>query len=96
MWDRDNVINYYDKFFDLAEPLLDNHRLDEEEGDILFWYGFHSGDHAMFFCCLSSSLYEPSGTYFSHKQVFHIACEIFLQRPRDIQEEHQDALDQGS
>ena len=93
--DRDDVTDYYYKFLNLVELLLDNRWLDEDECNILFWYGFHPENCMIFLCCLSSSHYQPSGMYFSLKQVFHIASEIFLQRPRDLLEKCQDTLEQG-
>ena len=95
MGDSADVVDYLDKFLELVEPLLDKHRLDRVERDILFWYGFHPKDRTMLLCCLSSSRYQSAGTYFSLKQVFRTAHDIFSQRPRDLQKELQDALEQG-
>jgi hypothetical protein len=47
MHDEDNVSMYYNRFLDLVEPLLNSHLLDNEECNMLFWYGFHPEDHAM-------------------------------------------------
>jgi len=47
MHDEDNVNKYYNRFLDLAKPLLNSHWLDNEECNTLFWYGFHLENHTM-------------------------------------------------
>jgi hypothetical protein len=46
------VIKYYNQFRDFAEPLLDLCLLDDDKCNVLFWYGFHSKDHAVLLCRL--------------------------------------------
>ena len=89
MCDEDDVNKYYNRFLDLANPLLNSYHLKDKECNILFWYGFHPED-----CMMILSQFHPqqTRTYLHLKQVFCTACAIFLQRPSDLQKELQDAL----
>jgi len=64
MSSEDDVIKHYNRFLDLADPLLDSHHLDDDECDILFWYSFHPEDHAMLLYQLSKGLNPRWVTYF--------------------------------
>ena len=44
---EDDVLEYYDQFRELAKPLFKKHWLNKDEGDVLFWYGFHPKDCTM-------------------------------------------------
>ena len=94
MSSEDDIIKHYDRFLDLADPLLNSHHLDDDKGDILFWYSFHPEDHAMLLYQLSKGLNPRWVTYFPLQQVFHTACEIFAQNPKDFQRELRDTLEQ--
>jgi hypothetical protein len=87
---EDNAIKYYKQFLDLTKPLLDTHRLDNED----CWYGFHPEDHVMLLCWLRSE--NPnwwSGIFFTLQQVLHTTRNIFSQEPGNFQEELEDALE---
>jgi len=91
---EDQVIKYYNRFLDLAEPLLDARWLDDNDTDKLFWYGFHPEDRAMLLYWLCSKYpHQQSEVYFTLRQVFRAARNIFSLRPRDLQWELWDALD---
>src|SRR5579863_9481598 len=95
MCDEDEVITYYERFLDLTETLLDSRWLDDEECNMLFWYGFHPEDRAMLLCRLrSKNPHQRSGVHFSLRQVFRAARAIFSQKSRDLQRELWDALEQ--
>jgi hypothetical protein len=58
-------LEFYNKFLDLAEPLLDSRLMDDDESDELFWYGFHSDDRTMLLRRLLPEYPErPPATYF--------------------------------
>jgi len=76
MSSEDNVIKHYNRFLDLADPLLDSYHLKDEECDTLFWYGFHPEDHAMILDWFHP---QQTRTYLHLKQVFCTACAIFSQ-----------------
>jgi hypothetical protein len=93
--DEDEAINYYNRFLDLAEPLLDSRLLDSEECDALFWCGFHPDDRVMLLCRLCEYSNPPSGVHFRLRKVFKAARKIFSQRPAGIRAECRDALRWG-
>ena len=91
---EDDVIKHYDRFLDLAEPLLDSQQLDDKECDILFWYGFHPEDRAMLLYQLLAKRRNPrSETYFPFPQVFRTARAIFSLGSKDFQRELDLALE---
>jgi hypothetical protein len=92
---ENNIIKYYNRFLDLTEPLFDSHWLDDKEHNKLFWYGFHPEDCTMLLCRLrSENPHQRSGICFTLQQVLHTRCNIFSQRPGDLQKELRDAVEQ--
>ena len=70
MSSEDDLIKHYNRFLDLADPLLDSRKLDDEECDVLFWYGFHPEDRAMLLHRLPKRRNRrtfPSGRYFTQR-----------------------------
>jgi hypothetical protein len=93
---EDDVFGYYDQFRELAKPLFKKHWLNKDEGDVLFWYGFHPEDHAMILCrlhhrCLGQQA-RPSH-YFHTQQTYLVAHKIFAQKTRDLHQELDQALE---
>jgi hypothetical protein len=63
MSEESKVTEYYNRFMDLAEPLLDSRLLEDEECDALFWCGFHPDDRALLLYCLDDYPRLPAGEH---------------------------------
>jgi hypothetical protein len=89
------VTKYHNQFLDLAELLLNACILEDKDFNALFWYGFHPDDHAMLLYYFSEYPRQPPGVYYHLQEAYNAACDIFSQRPAQIQHKCQDALRWG-
>jgi hypothetical protein len=92
MSEESKVTQYYNRFINLAEPLLDLHLLEDEECDALFWCGFHLDNHALLLYCLDNYPHLPAGEHLPLRMIFDAAHDTFSQRLAQIKCDRHEAL----
>ncbi len=81
MTDEDDVHTYYKRFLVLSKPLMENHRITEEECDAAFWGGFHLDDRKLMYPRLiGNHPHHPKGQPFDYEDVLKVACAEFTNR----------------
>ena len=75
---KGNVLNYYQQFLLLSNPLLNAQQLSTSKCNKVFWCGFHSQDHTeMHARLIAKYLDQPTRVHFDYKDIYKVAKAMF-------------------
>ena len=77
---EDDITDYFDDFWSLADPLVSSCCMSRRECNKLFWQGFHADDCAMLYPHLvGRHSFQKPGADFDYQELFNQIHAIFSQ-----------------